>query len=204
MPLIKGAGKVRNITTAWLRAIAKGGMLMGGMLAFAHAAPPAAPDVTIPTCNLQSGQTVVDFGAHTRAQVSSVQGGMSPGERQITVTAVCSVSQVLKLRFAGAQRNGQFAFGAAGYQKVMVMSAQVDGQPVMLALQKKGAESLGESQTSLTLEPQDVLVPVKNGEPVTGRQLMVIVAVMPVLHDEETRPAARTQTAEWLRLELVR
>lgn len=188
--MMKTALRINNMSVRGLVALL---CLMAGMT-FATAAPaPVMTPVTIPSCVVSSGTTLVDFGRQSRGQLKDVPGGMSPGSRMMTVSLVCNVVQLLKLRVSGATSGNHFLFGDDGQLTVTAVRAQLDGKPVQLQRKNDAGRGGGLSGPPLRLLPDDVMVPVVSGQPAEGLHLTVMLQLVPLLGPKASRP---TQQAE--------
>lgn len=149
--------------------------------------------VTIPSCVVSSAPPQVDFGRQSRGQLKAVPGGMSPGSRMMAVSLACNVSQPLKLRISGTAAGSHFLFGDDGQLKITAVKAQLDGKPVPLQRNKDGAPGNGISAFPFELLPEDVMVPVVNGQPANGVHLTVVLQLDPVLGPKASRPTQQTE-----------
>jgi len=139
-----------------------------------------------------AGPSLMDFGARTRGQLENVVGGMSPDKRSLTVNAGCTVAREMKLRFSGAARGNQFSWGGTDSElRVRVRQARLDGNAVQLQRLNNAGSLSGEPADEVDILPEQMLVAVVHGQPITGRQLSVMVDIVPVFGEKDTHPVAR-------------
>lgn len=165
---------------------------------------PATARPDLPVCTVTAGPATVDFGSRTRGQLQDTAGGLTPGVRRLTVSAGCTLSRVMKLRFDGSARGADFSWGGAdSILRFRVSQAQLDGIPVQLQRQDRAGNPEAQGAEALPFIPGDILMAVKNGLPVHGRQLNITLEIEPVMGERDSRPVRRTYPEGLLRVSLV-
>lgn len=126
-------------------------MALAAMITTGLVAPPLAAQ-----CQLQSSQSVQDFGhfspyeLETAATGRSKAGSVSVGQRFIQLNVTCVDSSRMAILFRGTGADGaSFTMGDNGHFNLTVKDALVDGQPVNLgqvlnvgALPEQGSSSV--------------------------------------------------------------
>lgn len=168
-------------------------------------AQPSSGTVPIiePSCDMTAGPSVVDVGVRTRGQMDAVADGMSPGMRSVTLNVVCEATREMKVRFSGASRHQQFLWGGAeSVLRITVRQASVDGNAVQLQRLNLADNGIGEPAEQVGILPEEALITMKNGQPVAGNQLSMIVDIVAVFVGKDARPVERSQMEASLRMAL--
>lgn len=164
---------------------------------------PVTAQSDLPVCTVTAGPTTVDFGSRSRGQLQDTSGGLTPGMRRLTVSAGCTLSRVMKLRFDGPVRGTDFSWGGAdSIMRLRVSQTQLDGIPVQLQRLDSAGSPVSLGDDNLPFTPGDTLMAVKNGLPVHGRQLNITLEIEPVLGEHDGRPVQRIYPEGSLRISL--
>lgn len=185
------------------RIVVLSGLLLSLIIWMAGAESLPPPDTR---CSLSASTTQFDYGMQTRWQLRTLPGTtlLSPGDRALTVTAACPYSQVLRLKLQGETGpNGQLRYGDRGELQVRVTAAQLDGQPVGLALSRTGHHEATAVTLPVTLGPDSELTAGEPGQPRTGHTLSLQLTLTPLLSEQDARVITRTQNESGLSFTLL-
>lgn len=156
-------------------------------------------------CDAQLGESLVDYGRMTRAQLQERQpdpARTSLGKRRVTLTAVCTERTAMVVSFQGAAADDTgFRFANNDRFTLKILDAQLDGKPVRLAAAQ--ADTTGVAPSSF-LRPGDRMSPVDGAGLAQGQRLTVQLEIEPFVGAAATRVAAETRWEGAGRFEVLR
>lgn len=160
--------------------------------------------VEIPTCSINAGPDTVDFGSRSRGQLQNIQGGLTPGTRTMTLNAGCTLARTMKIRIDGSARGDKFSWGGTdSILQITASHALLDGKSVQLLLINAAGVPQGKSADALSFAPGEGLVAAMHGVPVSGKQLSMVLEMVPLLGEQDSRPRQRTYPEATLHVNLV-
>lgn len=169
---------------------------------------PPAPQMPVDSrCQISTSNSNVDYGLQSRWQMQDVDGSSqaaTPGKRQLSVTVVCPFTHDMRIKVMG-ERNirGGFRYGTAGELRVRIISAQLDGESVSIALTTSGGAMLGAPQETLALLPNQTFSAVRGNQPAQGKAFNVRLEIEPVLRDQDARVGSRQANESSLSFEFA-
>lgn len=145
-------------------------------------------------CDVQLGESLVDYGRMTRAQLLERQPDAvrtSLGKRGVTLTAVCAERTAMALSFQGEPADDTgFRFARNDRFTLQILDAQLDGKPVRLAAPQADATGFAPSSS---LRPGDRMSPVDGAGLAQGQRLTVQLEIEPFVGAAATRVAAESR-----------
>lgn len=170
---------------------------------------PQAPQMPVPDphCQLSTSNSSVDYGLQSRWQMQDVEGrsqSVTPGKRQLSVTVVCPFTQNMRLKVMGDRTvRGGFRYGEKGELQVRIISAQLDGERVPVALTTSAGALMSAPQEALALLPNQTFSAVKGNHAAQGKAFNVRLEIQPVLTDQDARTSSRQANESSLSFEFA-
>ncbi len=148
-------------------------------------------------CHLSVSQPQIDYGLLRPVSKPEARGAFL-GKRMVRVSVVCADARVIALRFMGVPADGQgFRFGREGRFDLTLQQPVLDGQAIELAPMHNRAERGGH------LRPDQALVLLKAGQPVSGRVFSAQVQIDTYLSNAAASVRDKTLLEGGGRFELV-
>lgn len=146
-------------------------------------------------CTVSVSNGTIDYGTQSRWQLqesSEVSQGLTPGKRQVMVNVACPYTQEMRLTVHGEpNRRGAFRYGDNGRMHVKIVSAQLDNQPVPIALSTTEGLLLENPTENREIEPEQTFVPVIKGKSAQGKILSFRLDLEPLITDSEARVSSQ-------------
>lgn len=153
-----------------------------GLLPFSVSVMADAPVLSPPAqqnCQITGSRNRLDFGTHTRAQLTmNSRGKLTPGQQSVQIAVVCRFPKKMVLSVADSAAGSQFAWGSSGRLRLEIQDMQLDNRLTTLR-RPAGRVAPSESDQPSTLYPGERFSPSRNGEALFGRQLSFILLVSP-------------------------
>ena len=136
-------------------------------------------------CQLNLGETLVDFGLVNRAAAQAHTAERLLGERRLSLTLNCPNPSDLSLFYRDLATAGErFQFTQRGSYSLRVSDALLDGQAVELGLLPGSGQPAVSTGSTLRWRPEHGIVPMRAGVPVSGRSLALQLEVSAWARDD--------------------
>lgn len=156
---------------------------------------PGAIQMPDARCQMSVSNSNVDYGLQSRWQMQDVDGtsqAVTPGKRQLSVTVICPYTHAMRLTVLGDRTpRGEFRYGDTGKLLVRVISAQLDGQTVSVALSTPEGLLRSAPQDTLVVLPNQPFSAVTGNQPAHGKALNVRLEIQPMVTDNDARVSSR-------------
>jgi hypothetical protein len=165
-----GYGKVPGLMAAWLLA-----------LLFA----PAVRAQGKP-CDIVLSTTQVDYGRLSRALMpADADGHIELPVRSVRMHIQCPEARDMTVVFQGAPADGdRFRFMEHGRFVLRLRDGRLDGAPVDLAEMHLGQAELSRAGATQSWRPGHGVAPVRNGQPIVGREFSATFDIVAQVDDE--------------------
>ncbi|MGU6969027.1 hypothetical protein ACV2G4_02890 [Salmonella enterica subsp. enterica serovar Oranienburg] len=151
-------------------------------------------------CQITFSSPVVNFGWLKQDDVvDSHQGWHQMPSREVNMNVFCPTPQTIALFIqANAGEKGRFHFGNNSGLAVRVSQMIVDGKSYSIAktLDRTHFAADGDPQESLLLHNNYGIAAMDNHQPVSGRQMSVVVTLTPVLNEQQFNHMSDVTTLE--------
>ncbi len=136
-------------------------------------------------CQLNLGESLVDFGLMNRAVTQAHAAERLLGERRVSLTLNCPNPSDLSLFYRGLASAGErFQFTPRGSYSLHVSDALLDGQAVELGLLPGSGQPAVSTGSSLRWRPEHGIVPMRAGVPVSGQSFSLQLEVSAWARDD--------------------